>query len=194
MEKMNFSININAPKEKVWQVLWNDASYRKWTSAFMEGSYAKTDNWKEGSKVLFLDPKDSGMVSTIVKNKPNEFMSFKHLGEVKNGVEDTSSDKVKGWAGAMENYTLKGINGKTELLIDMDVNDDFKDYFVNTWPKALDKVKELAEANPVTITIEALVNAPVEQVWKVWTEPGHITKWNNAYYDFHTPSSENYIR
>ena len=24
MEKMNFSININAPKEKVWKVLWDD--------------------------------------------------------------------------------------------------------------------------------------------------------------------------
>ena len=46
MEKMNFSIDINAPKEKVWNVLWDDDSYRKWTSAFAEGSYAKTDNWK----------------------------------------------------------------------------------------------------------------------------------------------------
>jgi len=50
---------------------------------FAAGSYAKTDNWKEGSKVLFLDGKGQGMVSTVAKNKPNEYMSFKHLGEVK---------------------------------------------------------------------------------------------------------------
>jgi uncharacterized protein YndB with AHSA1/START domain len=66
MQKINFSISINAPKEKVWKVLWNDDSYRKWTSAFAEGSYAVTDNWKEGTKVKFLDPKGSGMISNAL--------------------------------------------------------------------------------------------------------------------------------
>ena len=147
MEKINFSTSINAPREKVWDVLWNDDSYREWTSAFMEGSYAETDNWKEGSKVLFLAPGGNGMVSTVAKNKKNEFMSFKHLGEVKNGVEDTESEKVKSWAGAMENYRLTDENGKTKLEVDMDSTDEFRDYFEKTWPVALEKVKELAEKN-----------------------------------------------
>ena len=147
MEKINFSTSINAPREKVWKVLWNDDSYREWTNAFTEGSYAKTDNWKEGSKVLFLSPAGEGMVSTVAKNKPNEFMSFKHLGVVKNGVEDTESESVKGWEGAMENYRLTDENGKTKLEVDMDSTDEFKDYFEKTWPVALEKVKELAEKN-----------------------------------------------
>ena len=147
MEKINFSTSINAPREKVWDILWNDDSYREWTSAFMEGSYAETDNWKEGSKVLFLAPGRNGMVSTVATNKKNEFMSFKHLGEVKNGVEDTESEKVKSWAGAMENYRLTDENGKTKLEVDMDSTDEFKDYFEKTWPVALEKVKELAEKN-----------------------------------------------
>ena len=147
MEKINFSATINAPREKVWRVLWEDASYRNWTSAFTEGSYAETDNWKEGSKVLFLDPKGSGMVSMVAENKPNEFMSFKHLGVVKDGIEDTKSEAVQGWAGAMENYTLTDENGKTKLIVDMDSTDEFKDYFLKTWPVALEKVKELAEKN-----------------------------------------------
>ena len=142
MEKQEFKIAIDAPREKVWNTLWNDASYRAWTSAFAEGSYAETD-WKKGSKVLFLDGKGQGMVSTIAENKPNEFMSIKHLGEVKNGVEELGKD----WAGSTENYTLRTINGKTELTVDMDVVDEFKEYFQNTWPKALDKLKELAEKN-----------------------------------------------
>jgi len=33
-----------------------------------------------------------------------------------------------------------------------------------------------------TITIKTTVNAPVETVWKYWTEPEHIKKWNNASY------------
>jgi len=147
MQKIHFSTSINAPREKVWNVLWNDNSYREWTSAFAEGSYAKTDNWKEGSKVLFLDPKGSGMVSTVAKNKQNEFMSFKHLGVVKEGIEDTESESVQGWAGAMENYSLTESSGATKLDVDMDITDDFKDYFLKTWPVALEKVKELAEKN-----------------------------------------------
>lgn len=147
MEKINFSTNINAPREKVWKVLWNDVSYREWTRPFAEGSYAETDNWKEGSKVLFLAPGGDGMVSTVAKNKPNEYMSFKHIGVVKNGVEDTESESVKGWAGALENYRLTEENGKTKLEVDMDSTDEFKDYFLKTWPVALEKVKELAEKN-----------------------------------------------
>ena len=147
MEKLSFSADINAPSEKVWKVLWNDDSYKKWTSVFYEGSYAEIDNWKEGSKVLFLSPEKDGMVSRVAANNPNKFMSFEHLGIVKKGVEDTESDEVKGWAGAKENYTLTEENGKTNLFIEMDSNDEFKEYFLKTWPLALEKVKELAEKN-----------------------------------------------
>ena len=47
----------------------------------------------------------------------------------------------------LENYRLKTLEGKTELVVDMDMTDEFKDYFINTWPKALDKLKEVAEKN-----------------------------------------------
>lgn len=145
MQKINFSVSINAPKEKVWNVLWDHSSYRKWTSAFSESSDVVTDNWKEGSKVLFVDANGSGMVSKVAANKPNEFMSFKHLGEVKNGVEDTTSEKVKDWAGSTENYTLTETAGITELGIEMDITDEFKDMFMDMWPKALNLVKNLSE-------------------------------------------------
>jgi hypothetical protein len=112
---------------------------------FYEGSYAVTD-WKKGSKVLFLGQGGGGMVATIEENIPNEFMSIKHLGEVKDGVEDTESESVKEWAGAHENYTLKTVNGQTELTIDMDLSEEFEKMFSDIWPKALAKVKELAEA------------------------------------------------
>lgn len=144
MEKVNFKILINSAPEKVWSILWNDDTYRKWTSVFGEGSYAVTD-WKEGSKVLFLDGKGQGMVSSIAANKPNEFMSFKHHGMVKDGVEDRDSDAVKAWAGAMENYWLKKMNGKTELTVEMDMSPDMKDYFMEKWPQAMESIKELAE-------------------------------------------------
>lgn len=144
MEKLKFKTLIDAAPEKIWHVLWDDATYRQWTKAFAEGSYADTD-WQQGSKVLFLDGTGQGMVSRIAENRPNEYMSIEHLGEVKDGVEDTTSERVKGWAGAHENYTLKKVNGKTELSVDMDITDEFKDMFAKIWPKALENVKNLSE-------------------------------------------------
>lgn len=44
------------------------------------------------------------------------------------------------------------------------------------------------------ITIEALVAAPIEKVWDCWTQPAHITQWNNASDDWHTPKSSNDLR
>lgn len=37
------------------------------------------------------------------------------------------------------------------------------------------------------ITVENTINAPVEKVWEYWTKPEHITQWNNASDDWHTP-------
>lgn len=48
--------------------------------------------------------------------------------------------------------------------------------------------------NNSKITVETIVNTPIEKVWKCWTEPEHITKWNNASDDWHTPFSENDLR
>ncbi|MFS0776824.1 SRPBCC family protein [Neobacillus sp. 3P2-tot-E-2] len=41
------------------------------------------------------------------------------------------------------------------------------------------------------IIVETTVQAPVEKVWEYWTEPTHITKWNTATEEWHTPFAEN---
>lgn len=45
-----------------------------------------------------------------------------------------------------------------------------------------------------TITVETIVNAPVEKVWQTWTLPEHITKWTNASDDWHAPRAENDLK
>ena len=139
METMNFTININASKEKVWDALWSDANYRKWTAVFSEGSYAETD-WEEGSEIRFLSPGGDGMYSIIQKKVPLEQMVFAHQGELKNRKVEN-----KDWAGAKEAYYLQEKNGITELKVQMDATAEFKDYFTNTFPKALAVVKQIAE-------------------------------------------------
>ena len=49
-------------------------------------------------------------------------------------------------------------------------------------------------ANKTAITIENTIKAPAAKVWKLWTDPQHITKWNNASDDWHTPRAENDLR
>ena len=49
----------------------------------------------------------------------------------------------------------------------------------------------MTKAEKTSINVEATVNAPVEKVWKYWSSPEHITKWNNASDDWHSPRAEN---
>lgn len=50
-------------------------------------------------------------------------------------------------------------------------------------------------ANSFTkVTIRNTIQAPVEKVWKYWTAPEHITRWNYASDDWHTPHAENDLR
>ena len=48
--------------------------------------------------------------------------------------------------------------------------------------------------NATTITVATTIAAPIENVWKLWTEPEHIKKWNNASDDWHTPKAQNDLR
>lgn len=52
----------------------------------------------------------------------------------------------------------------------------------------------MATIDKAIITVEALINAPVAKVWKFWTDPKHIIKWNNASDDWHTTKVENDLR
>jgi uncharacterized protein (DUF4415 family) len=144
MTRLTFSTTIQAPKDLVWRTLLEDETYREWTSAFQEGSYAVTD-WKPGSKALFLAPDGSGMVSRVAEHRPNEFLSLEHLGVVKEGIEDTESEEVRKWAGARENYTLTENRGVVSLRIDMDTVEEYQKTFEEAWPKALATLKDLSE-------------------------------------------------
>lgn len=144
LKKKAFSVTIDAPREKVWEQLWGETSYPKWTAVFSQGSRAETD-WKKGSKVYFLNDKNEGMVSLIAESIPNEYLSLQHKGNVANGVEDLESPEAKEWAGSEENYTLKTVNGKTELTVEIDLTEEFEDMFNSSFPAALKELKKLSE-------------------------------------------------
>lgn len=49
-------------------------------------------------------------------------------------------------------------------------------------------------SNQARVTVEAVIQAPIEKVWQCWTEPDHIMKWNQASEDWHAPKAENDLR
>lgn len=144
MNTERFSVVIAAPRTTVWKTLWTDETYRAWTSAFSPGSHAVTD-WQLGSRVHFLDGSGSGMVSEIAAVTPNEHMAIRHLGLVSDGKEILDGPEVEGWAGAQERYTLRDVAEGTEVVVDMDIDDQHKEMFAGIWPKALQLLKDIAE-------------------------------------------------
>ena len=44
------------------------------------------------------------------------------------------------------------------------------------------------------VTISTVVDAPIDTVWKLWTDPDHIKQWNHASDDWHTIEAENDLR
>lgn len=44
------------------------------------------------------------------------------------------------------------------------------------------------------ITVATTIQAPVEKVWEIWNDPAHITQWNAASADWHTPWAENELK
>lgn len=145
MKKLRFSTIIHAGRETVWEVMLTPATYEMWTAEFAEGSRFE-GSWAEGERIRFLGPDGSGMSAVIAENRPHEYLSIKHVGVIKHGVEDTTSDEVRAWAPAFENYTLANAGGATELTVDMDVTPDFEEYMQKTWPRALSRLKALCEA------------------------------------------------
>lgn len=144
MKTLHFSIVIDADPQQVWNVLWNDASYREWTRHFNPGSYMESD-WKVGGKTLFLGPDRSGMLSTITQLDEPYKVVFSHYGELNKGVEDTESERVKAYSGALESYELTARDGGTLLEVSVHTLPEFEQILNDGFVKGLDDVKKRSE-------------------------------------------------
>lgn len=142
--KIQKQIKINASSQKVWDALFQDATYRQWTSVFMEGSFAETD-WKKGSEVRFLTPNRDGMLGFIAENQPNQLMVIEYSGIVNKGVDDTQSEAASAVKGGQEIYRLSSDGSQTTLDIESDMSPEYYDEMEKAWDKALPIVKKLAE-------------------------------------------------
>lgn len=151
MKKLKFTVSISAPTKKVYDVMLgisNKSTYEQWTALFNPTSTYE-GSWNKGSKMLFVGTDEKGekggMVSEIFENIPNQFISIRHYGLVKANVEITEGPEVEKWANGFENYTFAENNRTTTVTVDLDTTEDFLNYMNETYPKALDKLKEICE-------------------------------------------------
>jgi hypothetical protein len=156
MKKLQFKVSINAPVTKIYDFMLginSKSTYEQWTSLF-NPTLTYEGSWDKGSKILFVGVDEKGekggMVSKIVENIHNQFVSIQHYGLFKADKEITEGPEVEKWANGFENYTFEENNGPdgyrgTTVTVDLDTTEDFVGYMNQTYPKALDKLKELCE-------------------------------------------------
>lgn len=148
LEKLIFTSNINAPVTKVYEIMLAPDTYNEWTSMFNPTSNYE-GSWEKGSKILFVGTGENGekggMVSKIKENIPNEYVSIEHIGVLKGDEEITSGPEVEGWSGSHENYIFTPKEDGTQLTVELDAMQEYRSYFEETYPKALNKLKEICE-------------------------------------------------
>lgn len=139
---MQFSVEVHATKERVWDTLWQEETFRQWASIIDPGTYM-VGELKEGDEVQFISAENGyGVTSLVEKLTPGEFLLFRHRAD----TQDTGKrERDKEWTGGQESYSLKEKAGITTLTVNFDVPPEQEKYFKENYPKALNKLKELAE-------------------------------------------------
>jgi hypothetical protein len=142
MKKLQFSIEINTSKERVWETLWEDMTFRDWANVIDEGTYMK-GVMKEGNEIQFISSISGyGVTDRIEKLNPNEFVLFRHGADTK---ESGQREREKEWTGGTESYSLVEKNGVTTLIVKTDVPQEQEETFNIRFPRALARIKTLAE-------------------------------------------------
>jgi uncharacterized protein YndB with AHSA1/START domain len=142
MKAIQFSIDINASKERVWATLWDDITFREWSSIIDEGTYMK-GVMKEGNEIQFISSVSGyGVTSLIEKLNTNEFILFRHGADTK---ESGQQEREKEWTGGAESYSLTEKDGVTTLIVNTDVPEEQENTFLIRFPRALERLKTLAE-------------------------------------------------
>ncbi len=149
--RLQFHSTIHASIEHVFDImlgLTNKSTYEQWTAEFNPTStYEGT--WEKGSKILFVgideNGEKGGMVSKIAEYTLNQYVSIQHCGLFKDGQEIMEGPDVEKWANGFENYLFQDSNGITSLVVELDTTEDFSDFMNETYPIALQKLKEICE-------------------------------------------------
>lgn len=142
MPQLQFTTKIKATKQKVWETLWNDKTFRDWASIIDEGTYMEGEII-EGQTVRFISSVSGyGVTSLVEKLVSYEFVLLKHMADTKDNGKNT---REKEWTGGTESYSLIEQDGFTTLTIKTEVPKELEKIFLESMPKALEMIRELGE-------------------------------------------------
>lgn len=103
MKTLTFSVEVKAPRERVWNTLWDDTTFRDWANIIDEGTYM-VGELKEGNEVQFISSVGGyGVTSLVEKLTPNEFVLFRHSRDTQ---DSGSQEREKEWTGGTESSLL----------------------------------------------------------------------------------------
>jgi uncharacterized protein YndB with AHSA1/START domain len=142
MKEMQFSIEVNATRQRVWDTLWQDETFREWASIIDPETYMVGD-LKEGNEIQFISAASGyGVTSLVVKLVAGEFLLLRHHADTQ---EEGKREREEQWTGSEESYSLAEKDGTTTLTVAFDVPPELEEEFKVNYPKALERVKLLAE-------------------------------------------------
>ena len=147
MEIIRAGVDVRAPARVVWDTMLARDTYERWTCAFHEGSTYE-GGWDEGAEIRFVGPGEdgqtSGLVGTVVENRPAELVTVRYDGEIDRGVVTRESPVV----GLRESYAFRETDGVTTLEVEVEVPDEWAPSMRQMWAEAVIALKHLAEAAP----------------------------------------------
>lgn len=142
MKKIQFSIEIDAAKARVWDTLWQDKTFRQWASIIDPETYMVGD-LQEGHEIQFISAASGyGVTSLVEKLVAGEYLRLRHRADTQ---DDGKRERENEWTGGEESYVLAEKDGLTTLTVAFDVPPELEEEFRANYPKALERVKELAE-------------------------------------------------
>lgn len=145
MKHIEFTTQIAADKQKVWNTMLQPETYKQWTSVSWPGS-TFDGRWDKGENLRFVSPGQGGTMATVLENVPYESILAKHVAVINpDGSEDRSSDVAKGWIGITERYTFTERNGKTTVRVAIETRPEWESMFQDGWPAALKELKKICE-------------------------------------------------
>ena len=141
MKEMQFTLEIHASRERVWDTLWQDETFREWAGIIDPGTHMIGD-LIEGNEVQYISGNGYGVTSLVEKLMPGEFLLLRHSADTQeNGAQERKNE----WTGGKESYSLSEKAGTTTLTAAFDVPPEMEEYFKTSYPRALKQVKVLAE-------------------------------------------------
>ncbi len=141
MKEMQFSIEIQATKEQVWNTLWQDKTFREWAGIIDPGTHM-VGELKAGNEVQYISGNGYGVTSLVEEYIPNEYLLLRHQADTQGSGKQ---EREKQWTGGKESYRLTENNGATTLTTIFDVPTELEELLNVSYPKAFDVVKKLAE-------------------------------------------------